>query len=63
MCASPIMIADPMLGELADHGGPTFTIQPAAGSPALRQGTGCPQTDQRGTPRTSPCTLGAYEAP
>ena len=33
------------------------------GQPRSRLGTGCPSTDQRGQPRKTPCTLGAYELP
>jgi len=49
-------VTDPMLGALADNGGPTKTMMPAAGSPAIDAG---PVTvpvypsngfDQRGTP-------------
>ena len=61
-CTSSITVADPALGPLQDNGGPTKTMLPAAGSPAIGQGTGCPQIDQRGNPRPSACTLGAVEA-
>lgn len=61
-CTPGITRADPMLGELADHGGPTLTIAPLPGSPALAAGSDCPEFDQRGEPRNQPCTLGAYEA-
>jgi hypothetical protein len=54
-------VADPELGALKDNGGVTETMLPAAGSPAIGQGTGCPPTDQRGLPRKTPCTLGAVE--
>lgn len=60
-CTSSVIVADPMLGPLMNNGGPTETLAPAAGSPAIGKGTGCPSTDQRGQPRKSPCTLGAYE--
>lgn len=62
-CTPGITRTDPMLGALADNGGPTRTIAPLAGSPALAAGSECPPTDQRGEPRAEPCTLGAYEAP
>jgi hypothetical protein len=52
---------DPQLGTLADHGGPTWTIEPGAGSPAIGLATGCPATEQRGEPRSDPCTAGAFE--
>ncbi len=61
LCAPDAMVADPMLGELGDHGGPTPTILPAAGSPLLGAGTMCPPTDQRGLPRTR-CDVGAVSA-
>lgn len=60
---------DPQLGALANHGGPTQTIDLASTSPAAKQipvSTGlCPATDQRGAPRParggSACDMGAYE--
>ena len=56
--------ADPMLGQLADNGGPTKTVAPAANSPAAGLGKGCPKTDQRGNPRKADgCTAGAFELP
>jgi hypothetical protein len=61
-CTSSITIADPLLGPLQDNGGPTQTMLPAAGSPAIGQGVGCPAIDQRGTSRPAACTLGAVEA-
>jgi hypothetical protein len=60
-CTPGITRVDPMLGALADNGGPTGTIEPLPGSPALAAGTDCPPTDQRGMPRSEPCTLGALE--
>lgn len=62
-CTPGITRVDPLLGALADNGGPTRTIAPTAQSPALAAGSDCPPTDQRGEPRKDPCTLGAYEAP
>ena len=62
-CTPGITRVDPQLGPLADNGGPTRTMAPLPGSPALAAGTDCPPTDQRGTPRAEPCTLGAFEAP
>jgi hypothetical protein len=56
-------VVDPMLGALQDNGGPTKTMLPAAGSPAIGKGMNCPPTDQRGMPRMTPCTLGAVEPP
>jgi hypothetical protein len=61
-CTSSITAADPALGPLQDNGGPSKTMLPGAGSPAIGQGSGCPQIDQRGNPRASACTLGAVEA-
>ncbi len=60
-CAAGAIAQDPMLGPLQDNGGPTKTMAPATGSPAIGKGAGCPATDQRGKPRPSACTLGAYE--
>jgi hypothetical protein len=44
---------DPMLGPLANNGGPTMTHALLAGSPAIDHGdnTGAPATDQRGVAR------------
>src|SRR5262249_46809469 len=44
---------DPLLGPLADNGGPTLTQRLLLGSLAIDTGTdaGCPPTDQRGVPR------------
>ncbi len=57
---------DPLLGELADNGGPTLTHPLLAGSPAINAGDDaeCPAADQRGAPRPSGagCDIGAYEA-
>jgi hypothetical protein len=56
---------DPLLGPLADNGGPTLTHALLDGSPALDAGTsdGAPPTDQRGVPRDNPPDIGAYEVP
>ena len=57
---------DPVLGPLANNGGPTQTHQLMGGSPAigvvLKSGL-CKKPDQRGVARTVPCGIGAYEAP
>src|SRR5205085_2298737 len=66
--ASPL---DPRLGPLADNGGPTWTMAPQPGSPALDAVplANCPlRTDQRGQPRPDPlypgaCDSGAVEVP
>ncbi len=43
---------DPLLGALADHGGPTETMQPASNSPVIDSGSAFGHTtDQRGFPR------------
>jgi predicted outer membrane repeat protein len=60
-CVPGIAFADPMLGALANHGGPTMTALPAASASIIQTGTGCPTTDQTGLPRANPCTLGALE--
>lgn len=61
-CTADILFADPLLGPLADNGGPTRTILPGAGSPAIGAAADCPPTDQRGEPRdTASCTAGAVE--
>lgn len=60
-CTSSVLVADPLLGSLQNNGGVTATMAPSAASPAIGKGTGCPATDQRGDPRKSPCTLGAFE--
>ena len=68
--------ADPKLGTLGNHGGPTETIPLLAGSPAIDSGNpgGCTdsqgnllKTDQRGMPRPdledkTGCDMGAYES-
>lgn len=60
-CAPGVTNADPLLGALGDNGGPTKTMAPAMGSPAIGKGTNCPPYDQRGTKRAAACTLGAVE--
>ncbi len=61
----------PQLGPLAYNGGPTRTLRPIAGSPAIDAGSNpnCPATDQRGEPRpvdgdldtVADCDIGAVE--
>jgi hypothetical protein len=63
LCTDAPTIEDPLLGALGDNGGPTPTMVPKAGSPAIGLGTDCPATDQRGEPRSEPCTVGAVEGP
>ena len=57
---------DPLLGPLANNGGPTLTCALLAGSPALDAAgaPGAPATDQRGAPRPygAGYDVGAYEA-
>ncbi|NDJ53300.1 MAG: hypothetical protein GYB68_09485 [Chloroflexi bacterium] len=65
------IIADPNLGGLADNGGPTRTLLPAATSPAIDAADNglCPTVDQRGVPRpidydsdgVATCDIGAVE--
>lgn len=47
------LTGDPLLGPLADHGGPTQTMALLTGSPALNAGgtTDCAPTNQRGVAR------------
>ena len=54
---------DPLLGSLADNGGPTMTHALLAGSTAINAGnnTGAPSADQRGTARDASTDIGAYE--
>jgi hypothetical protein len=61
-CVPGALTGDPLLGPLQDNGGPTKTMLPGAGSPAIGKGMSCPMTDERGEPRKSACTLGAVEA-
>ena len=64
LCTMSPTVADPMLAALGSNGGPTATMLPAAGSPAIHLGTmDCPATDQRGNARSMPCTAGAVEVP
>jgi hypothetical protein len=57
-------VANPRLGTLGDHGGPTPTIDLLGGSPALNAGDpaqlGLP--DQRGLVRSGGVNVGAYQA-
>lgn len=59
-CAQGTSFADPQLGPLADHGGPTLTLLPAG--PVAGIGVDCPATDQRGEPRDiGSCAAGSVE--
>lgn len=62
-CTENIAWEDTQLGALSHNGGPTMTMVPAAGSPAIGAGQACPEVDQRGEPRPlNGCTAGAVEA-
>ena len=56
---------DPLIGPLADNGGPTLTHALQAGSPAIdaANADACSATDQRGVarPQGAGCDVGAYE--
>ena len=55
---------NPVLGPLANNGGPTSTLALLPGSPAIGAGSsvGCPATDQRGVPRPPDhCDIGAFQ--
>ena len=54
-------VVGPLLGFLADNGGPTDTHALTPGSPAVDAGTSCSPTDQRGVARVGACDIGAYE--
>ena len=71
LIGTPAAPIDPMLGPLADGGGPTWTHAPLPGSPAIDagDGQGAPATDQRGQSRpggagcggSAIVDIGAYE--
>jgi beta-glucanase (GH16 family) len=54
---------DPLIGGLADNGGPTSTHALLAGSPAIDAADNavCPVTDQRGVARDAACDVGSFE--
>ena len=71
-CGAGIAVANPLLGALANNGGPTQTMALGVGSPAIDAAVpaNCPATDQRGQlPADGDgngsviCDIGAYEAP
>ena len=58
---------DPLLGPLANNGGPTMTMALGPASPAIDavpSGASCPATDQRGIarPQGVACDIGAFES-
>jgi hypothetical protein len=68
--AGDLIGANPLLGPLAENGGPTQTLALGAGSPALSAGGACTDPlageaplllDQRGLPRTGVCDIGAFQ--
>lgn len=70
LTASTDVNGDPELGTLGPNGGPTPTVLPASGSPAvgvIPVGTVvgstqlCGRDDQRGVASTGNCTIGAVE--
>ena len=58
-----ILNLNPLLGPLADNGGPTWTHALLTGSPVIGvAGATCPAVDQRGIARaTGRCSIGAFE--
>jgi IPT/TIG domain/Bacterial Ig-like domain (group 3) len=67
-----VVAANPLVGQLANNGGPTQTVLPLAGSPAvgvippnttLNGAQACPRADQRGVESApgADCTIGAVE--
>jgi hypothetical protein len=63
---NPKSVADPLLGPLADNGGPTRTMGLGEGSPAIDLvpvDSDCPAIDQRGIsrPQRDACDAGAFE--
>jgi len=56
-----LVAVEPLLGPLADNGGPTRTHKLLPASPAIDAAAGCPSSDQRGLHRLVPCDIGAYE--
>jgi len=60
--SSNISNADPLLGALADNGGPTMTYAIGVGSPAIDAGLdGVTDFDQRGNYRNGTRDIGAFE--
>ena len=57
------LVSDPLLAPLADYGGPTLTMLPLRGSPAILNTPDITRTDQRGFTFTGPKTIGAVKLP
>jgi hypothetical protein len=59
----PLDGVDPLLGALADNGGPIKTHALLVGSPAIDAGTavGAPTVDQRGFTRDANVDIGSFE--
>jgi len=57
------LVADAMIGPLAENGGPTKTISLDVGSPAIDHPNpvDCPEFDQRGRKRDANCDWGSFE--
>jgi hypothetical protein len=66
LAATDLINTDPLLGPLADNGGPTPTMALLPGSPAIDAGVAVPgvTTDQRGIPRPQGKApdIGAFES-
>jgi len=66
LAPTDLINTDPLLGPLADNGGPAFTQALLPGSPAIDAGVAVPgvTTDQRGVPRPqgSAPDIGAFES-
>ena len=63
LSGDPIAGSDPMLGPLADNGGPTLTHRPMQGSPLIDMGSSDFDVDQRGMPRViEQADIGSVEA-
>lgn len=59
--AEDIVEDEPLIGVLADNGGPTQTVKLKQGSTAIDQADGGPDKDQRGVARSDPADIGAFE--
>ncbi|MEO5715708.1 MAG: choice-of-anchor Q domain-containing protein [Luteolibacter sp.] len=56
-----LLTGNPLLAPLGEYGGPTRTMPPLPGSPAINAGTTTLTTDQRGFPRVDTPDIGAVE--